>query len=121
MHPNLYLLLVHVSKALREGAEDQVDDPALFLDQLERLPEREQLFCLRILNVACIIDGRLAGGEGGLVEEALRRTGHPPTRRYVHELRRAFVNGDAIPAERVLEVTRGRRTARWIRRDASPW
>jgi hypothetical protein len=105
MHPNLYLLLVHVAAALREGADHHIDDPAVFLEQLERLPAHEQLTALRILTVASIIDGRVAGGEGALVEEALRRTGHIPTRRYVDKLRHAFVNGDAIPAERVLEVT----------------
>jgi hypothetical protein len=113
MHPNLRHLLVHVSEALRADPEPDgdgdgqgdVDDPARFLDQLERLPEPEQLTALRILNVASIIDGRLTVAERALVKEALLRTGRPPTSRYVRKLRRAFLDGDVIAPEMVLEVS----------------
>lgn len=105
MHPNLMALLAHVAATLGAPDVEHIDDPAIFLEQLERLEPREQLTALRVLNVASIIDGRLAGGEGGLVVEALRRAGHPPTLRYVDSLRRAFVSGDAIPPEKVLQVS----------------
>jgi hypothetical protein len=104
MHPNLQHLLVHVTTTLHEAPNEDVDDPAVFLEQLVRLPEHERLTALRILNVAGMIDGRLTIAETRLVEDALLRTGHQPTARYVKKLRRAFVQGDEIPAEMVLKV-----------------
>jgi hypothetical protein len=104
MHPNLHHMLVHVQTVLAEPADKDVDDPAIFLEQLARLPENEKLTAMRILNVASMIDGRLTAAETALVKDALLRTGHQPTARYVKKLRRAFVNGDEIPPKMVLEV-----------------
>jgi hypothetical protein len=104
MHPNLHHLLVHVTTTLHEPPDKDVDDPAVFLDQLARLDERERLTALRILNVASMIDGRLTGAETKLVEDALQMTGHRPTARWVKKLRSAFVHGDEIPREMVLRV-----------------
>lgn len=112
MHPNLQALLVHVQTVLGEkasapvsrDAHKDVDDPAIFLDQLAKLPENERLTTLRILNVAGMIDGRVNFRESALIEEALRRTGHQPTGRYVKKLRRAFINGHEITPAMVLKI-----------------
>lgn len=105
MHPNLRFLLVHITEILDEPPDKDVDDPAIFLEQLARLPMEEKLVALRILNVASIIDGRLTLAETNLVKDALLRAGRPPNTRFVRKLRRAFVQGDEIPRETVLEVT----------------
>lgn len=104
MHPNLQFLLVHVTERLDEPPDKDVDDPAIFLEQLARLPMEEKLVALRILNVASIIDGRLTLAETNLVKDALLRAGRQPTASYVRKLRRAFVQGNEIPRETVLEV-----------------
>ena len=104
MHPNLQQMLVHVQTTLGEPTDKDVDDPAVFLEQLARLPENEKLTALRILNVASVIDGKLTVAETALVKDALLRAGHQPTAHYLKKLRRAFVNGDEIPADNVLKV-----------------
>lgn len=93
-HPNLVRLLRRVVQ--RVGPfEDAVvlDDTHLFLAHLAVLARDEQAIVLRMLAIASLIDGRIAGQEKRLLRDALRATGRDVDLREVVRARRRFVRG----------------------------
>jgi hypothetical protein len=67
-HPNMIILLYHFADLLRINEENRYDDWILFLDTLEKVPEKERFFLLDLFTVAAALDGKLSS----LEKETLR-------------------------------------------------
>lgn len=104
LHPNLVTLLRDVRERVGDPSEDALDDSRQFLSRLPSLAVEERRLVLRILAVAVIIDGKLARNERRLVREAQRACSLPEDDGALRRLRSAFLAGDAIPRELVLEL-----------------
>ncbi len=104
LHPNHVALLRTLRAHLRCEDPEAIDDSRRFLSELAALTADEQTVVLRVLATASIIDGHLARAEVRLLEEAFAACGRRYEPRVVERLKRAFVSGDAIPAERVEAV-----------------
>ncbi|MBX7100664.1 MAG: hypothetical protein K1X89_23325 [Myxococcaceae bacterium] len=102
LHPNLIGLLEAVQKkagALPRGAE--LDDPGEFLRALPSLDEKERRLAVRVLAVACVVDGRLARRERSFLQETFRAAGRSDDLGPVEHLCRAFVQGDGVADDAV--------------------
>jgi len=104
LHPNLVALLDRVRRAALAAEPEwtlpaDLDDSQAFLSSLAALPEPARRLPLRILGVAAIIDGRLAGSDRRLWGEALAAAGRPPETGALRALLHAFVQGDPVPLE----------------------
>lgn len=104
LHPNLVALHKTVQATLGDATVETLDDGASFFRALKALDAGEQTTVLRVLCTASIIDGRLADDEVRLMHEAFAACGRRFSLRAVKRLRRAFVSGDPIPAERLHAV-----------------
>ena len=97
LHPNLVRLLTVVGERAGQaigGAE--LDDVGQFLEGLKALGPAEQQLSLRILAVACVLDGRLSAREKQLWGEATAAAGKPANLAELESLRAAFVRGDGV-------------------------
>ena len=97
LHPNLVRLLTAVGERAGQaigGAE--LDDVGQFLSKLKTLQPAEQQLSLRILAVACVLDGRLSAREKQLWAESMTTAGKPVELGNLEKLRAAFVRGDGV-------------------------
>jgi hypothetical protein len=85
-------------------SDADVGDPDGFLKRMDELPNAERLLSLRMLQVACIIDGRLARSERTLIGEAQLAAGLPISFDGVDALRASFVAGERLTRERLERV-----------------
>ncbi len=103
LHPNLLALLKEVTERAGDTGGAQLDDVTGFLSSLGGLAPNEQTLALRVLAVACIIDGRFTRREKRLWRDALEASGLPVDFGAVEALRVAFSRGDG-QAEPLLET-----------------
>lgn len=103
LHPNLVALMEIIERRLGDPGEVALDDSQLFLDHLAGLRPEAQVIALRVLVVASIIDGRIALREKQLLAEALTVAGYPADTAKAERLCKAFVRGDEIRDQEVLD------------------
>lgn len=107
LHPNLAALLHEVARRMPNRdieSEGDLDDTRIFLERLARLARSEQRIVLRILAIASIIDGRLTRAEKRLLIEARAVCGESHDLTSIERLRRAFIDGDPIPPDRIADL-----------------
>ncbi|MGH7280387.1 MAG: hypothetical protein ACRELY_02600, partial [Polyangiaceae bacterium] len=83
-----------------------LDDPHEFLACLHDLPHDEQSLVLGILSVAAILDGRLTRAEKKLVLAARAACGRAPDLGPTEDLRRRFLDGDALDREHLKRISK---------------
>jgi len=97
LHPNLVRLLTLVGEHAGQAIDgSELDDVGQFLAGLKTLPEKEQQLSLRILSVACVLDGRLSVREKQLWRDAMSAAGRNADFANLENLRTAFVRGDGV-------------------------
>lgn len=96
LHPNLVRLLTMVGERTQLKGAAELDDVGEFLASLGQLEPAERTLALRLLAVACVVDGKLTGRERDLWKEARSAAGRPTQFDELERLRRAFVEGDAF-------------------------
>lgn len=97
LHPNLVRLLTAVGERAGQAiGAAELDDVGLFLEGLPGLSPAEQQLSLRVLAVACVLDGRLSPREKQLWREATAAAGRPADLTGLETLRAAFVRGDGV-------------------------
>lgn len=103
LHPNLIALMEALEGKFGNPGEIVLDDSHLFLDHFGDLVPNEQDFVLRILILASIIDGKLKYRERKLLKEAMAIGGYPQDLEKIKRWQKAFVRGDEVPQEIVLD------------------
>ncbi len=103
LHPNLVRLLTEVSTRVEDTGNAELDDVGQFLSGLKNLPEPELRVTLRVLAIACIVDGKLTGREKQLWADAMTAASRPVDFKGLEKLRRSFVRGDGL-ADDVLRA-----------------
>jgi hypothetical protein len=97
LHPNLVRLLSDVGeRAGQTVGAAELDDVGQFLEGLKTLEPKEQQLSLRILAVACVLDGRLSAREKQLWADAMSAAGKNADLANLENLRTAFVRGDGV-------------------------
>ncbi len=99
MHPNLMALLAELHERLGTVEGEVIDDWHLFLDELPTLAEPEQEMALRLMAVACVIDGRISRREYQLLRTAHEVCGSDLDDRALRRLYRQYTRGDSFDAE----------------------
>ena len=103
LHPNLLALLREVTRRAGDTGAAQLDAVAGFLRSLSSLAPVELALTLRVLAVACIIDGRFTPREKRLWRDALEASGLQVDIGAVEAVRVAFSRGDGR-AETLLQT-----------------
>lgn len=111
LHPNLVALMQATERHLGDPGDIPLDDSEAFLLQLSDLERKGQVFVLKVLCLACILDGRVARREGSLLREAFSIAGLEEDLAGVHALRRAFTRGQAISRSQIDACLPARRSA----------
>ena len=102
LHPNLILLMQSTRRHLGTPGEVPLDDSQAFIQTVQQLPPDEQAFALRVLVVASISDGKMVGRERRLLQEMFQRCGLGDDLSGIQRLRKAFVKGEDIRREDIL-------------------
>ncbi len=96
LHPNLEYLL-HILMSRFEIPEmDEIDNTALFIDDLKTLEKEEQEAVLQVLVVAVIIEGRLKPKKRSLLKEAFFAAGYGFFKADIQSLKKAFFIGSPV-------------------------
>ncbi len=99
LHPNLVALLDLVAKKVGDLGRAELDDVGELLASLGTLAPEERTVALRLLAIACIVDGRITSREAALFKEALVAAGRKPDLEPIERLRKAFVGGDGVAGD----------------------
>ncbi len=96
LHPNLVRLLSSVTRRAGDVGHNELDDVGQFLSNLKTLEPGELRVSLKVLAVACVVDGKLTAREKTLWTEAMAASGKSVDFHGLEKLRAAFVRGDSI-------------------------
>ncbi len=99
LHPNLVALFEEVRSHIGEQEAPDLDDTALFVEQLRGLSAPEQELVLRILALGTVLDGRLSRDERELVAAAKQACGRDDDVAALKTLQKTFVRGRPITGE----------------------
>lgn len=102
LHPNLVALFNSMYNRLGDPEDEDLDVSDRFLNGLEKLTKEEQIRALQVLEIASIIDGKLAARERKTIKEAREICGFEDDLARVKRLRKTFTSGNPMPAEVVL-------------------
>lgn len=96
LHPNLEYLFRSFLKNIDVPKEAIIDEPILFLEDLEKIPDVEKEIVLRILVFSSIIDGKVTYSEKKLLKAAFELCKIPLHYQTINNLRKSFRRGELL-------------------------
>lgn len=108
VHPNMVAILEVLEKSLGNPGEIVLDDSRLFLDGLGKEAQPAQEAILRVLVLACILDGSLGTREKQLLSDAYQICHRQVDLGKAKRLLKAFVRGDDIDKDSIINCIPGR-------------
>jgi len=103
VHPNLVAVMEILDRKLGNPGNIVLDDTKLFLVNLASSPTTIQIPVLQTLTLAAILDGKISRDEKGLLASAFEACGLESDTSRAADLCKAFVRGDDMTKEMVLE------------------